>query len=529
MTGVGADIHASDRVALAPWATSAGAGKIVCLITPPSVFLLDERVFPSLGILKVAGALEAGGCRVDVLDLSGIENYREVLEHSLALVAYDAVGITSTTPQLPATMKILATIRALQPGLRVILGGPHVTLSYSALKMERKSGIIGRGHAAVAKLEAAFDVLCSGDGEVAIFAALQPDAAKMIDGDDHKGALFLSNALYEASPPPARHLIDLSSYHYTIDDHPATSLIAQLGCPFGCGFCGGRNSKSLRLIRTRSTDSILREIAFLHKEYGVTGFMFYDDELNVSKGLTELMNSIADYQERIGVEFRLRGFIKAELFTNDQAAAMFRAGFRWLLCGFEAADPRILVNIEKRAGIADNTRAVEIAKRHGIKVKALMSCGHPGESEQSIRASRDWLVANAVDDFDCSIITPYPGTSYHDLATPHDTLPGVWTYTHPRTGDRLHAHEVDYTVTADYYKGVPGSGYISHVFTDALSAEHLVAMRDWLEQDVRQALSIPFNQSRSALRYEHSMGQGLPEFVFRSTKGGAGTQLDSAA
>ena len=102
-------------------------------------------------------------------------------------------------------------------------------------------------------------------------------------------------------------------------------------------------------------------------------------------------------------------------------------------------------------------------------------------------------------------------------------------YTHPRTGDRLHAHEVDYTVTADYYKGVPGSGYISHVFTDALSAEHLVAMRDWLEQDVRQALSIPFNQSRSALRYEHSMGQGLPEFVFRSTKGGAGTQLDSAA
>jgi hypothetical protein len=150
-------------------------------------------------------------------------------------------------------------------------------------------------------------------------------------------------------------------------------------------------------------------------------------------------------------------------------------------------------------------------------VKALMSCGHPGESEASIRASRDWLIDNAVEDFDCTIITPYPGTPYHDLAVPHATRPNVWTYTHPRTGDRLHAEELDYTITANYYKGVPGSGYKSYVFTDALSAEELVAMRDWLERDVRETLAIPFNQSRAALRYEHSMGQGLPDFILRST------------
>jgi radical SAM superfamily enzyme YgiQ (UPF0313 family) len=416
---------------------------------------------------------------------------------------------------------VLAVIRDVRPDVRVILGGPHVTLSYSALNMERKRGKVGRGHWAVEKLEAAFDVLCAGDGEVAIFNALRPDAPKFIDGDNHTGPLFLSDELYESSPLPARHLIDLRSYRYSIEGHPATSLIAQLGCPFGCGFCGGRNSKSLRLIRTRSADSILDEIDMLYRDYGYTGFMFYDDELNVNKGLTDLMNRLADYQERNGVEFRLRGFVKAELFTDQQAAAMYRAGFRWLLCGFEAADPRILVNIEKRATQIDNTRAVDIAKRHGLKVKALMSCGHPGESPETIRAIRDWLVANEVDDFDCTIITPYPGTPYHDLAVPHESRPNVWTYTHPRTGDRLHAEEIDYTVTANYYKGVPGSGYKSYVFTDALSAEALVGMRDWLEQDVRSRLGIPFNQSRAALRYEHSMGQGLPEFILRSTQAAA--------
>jgi anaerobic magnesium-protoporphyrin IX monomethyl ester cyclase len=46
----------------------------VCLIIPPSAFLLDERVFVSLGILKVAAVLEQAGHDVEVLDCSGIVN-----------------------------------------------------------------------------------------------------------------------------------------------------------------------------------------------------------------------------------------------------------------------------------------------------------------------------------------------------------------------------------------------------------------------------------------------------------------------
>jgi hypothetical protein len=36
-----------------------------------------------------------------------------------------------------------------------------------------------------------------------------------------------------------------------------------------------------------------------------------------------------------------------------------------------------------------------------------------------------------------------------------------------------------------------------------------------LETQVRAALRIPFNASAAALRYEHSMGQGLPDFIHR--------------
>jgi radical SAM superfamily enzyme YgiQ (UPF0313 family) len=490
----------------------------VCMVIPPSSFLLDERVFMSLGILKVAAVLEQSGWAVEMLDLSGIENYVEAFEVHLRSTRARAVAITTTTPQLPAAVALARRAREVLPEARLILGGPHVTRVTSAVKLEKRARRESRAHAALARMQASFDVLVSGDGERAIFQALAVDAPKLIDADDPRNGMFLSDAEFESSPFPARHLVDASSYHYTIEGRNATSLIGQLGCPFGCGFCGGRNSRTLRAIRVRGVDSIISEIEQLYRDYGYTGFMFYDDELNVNQKLLELLEELSKLQARLGVDFRLRGFVKSELFTAEQAAAMYRAGFRWILCGFEAASPRILANINKRATLEDNTRAVQTARANGLKVKALMSVGHPGESQETIRALRDWLLEARPDDFDCTIITTYPGTPYYDEAIAHPSEPGVWTYTAKKSGDRLHAYEVDFSQVAEYYKGDPDSGYRSYVFTDHLTAPQLVELRDWVERDVRRALDIPFNASAASVAYEHSMGQGanaLPSFVLR--------------
>jgi radical SAM superfamily enzyme YgiQ (UPF0313 family) len=164
---------------------------------------------------------------------------------------------------------------------------------------------------------------------------------------------------------------------------------------------------------------------------------------------------------------------------------------------------------------------MEIARRHHLKVKALMSAGHPGESPETIDETRKWLLEARPDDFDVTIITTYPGTPYYDLAVPSPDRAGVWVYTVPSTGDRLMSYEVDYTKVADYYKGAPEGGYRAYVFTDRLSADELVALRDRTEREVRQALGIPFNPAAPAVRYEHSMGQGLPARILRVSGTGA--------
>src|SRR5258708_1925776 len=228
----------------------------------------------------------------------------------------------------------------------------------------------------------------------------------------------------------------------------------------------------------------------MHDAYGVSGFMFYDDELNVSKSMLDLMRGVRALSDELGTEFRLRGFVKAALFTQEQADARYVGGFRWLLCGFESGSERILANIEKQATVADNDAAVEYARKAGLKVKALMSLGHAGESAETAADTEAWLLRVRPDDFDCTVITPYPGSPYFDES--RETASGVWTYAHQKSGDRLHITEIDYSATVDFYKGAPGE-YRAYTWTDHLTSAELVATRDRIEANVRAELGIPYN------------------------------------
>lgn len=470
------------------------------LIMPPSPFLLDEKVFMSLGVLKIAAVLEPY-YDVNVIDLSGDKDYINTIKQ---YVNEDALfGITTTTPQLPNVVEINRVLK--QYNKRVILGGPHVTLINSAYKNEKNKNVIGRATKSMNQLKNEFDTLVCGDGEHAIFKAINGD--KYVDADDVKSDLFLKDEQFDALPFPARHLIDVNSYKFTINGVRGLSLISQLGCPFNCGFCSGRNSPTFRKIRNRSVDNIIKEIDLLYKTYDVKAFMFYDDELNLNSSIYSLLKELIKYQQQHNVEFLLRGCIKSELFNETQADLMSKAGFKKLLVGFESGSDKILKNINKKATKAENTRCIEIAKKYGIGIKALMSIGHPGESNETIQETYDWLLSSKPDEFDVTIITVIPGSKYYD-----DSLmveEGIWKYT--TNGDTLYSVEVDNFTQYEYYKGIPGN-YNSFVYTDYITREKLVESRDWLEKSVLDKLNIQKVLNTNSSLYEHSMGQ-MPNFV----------------
>ncbi|MBU6390593.1 cobalamin-dependent protein, partial [Patescibacteria group bacterium] len=278
----------------------------VCLILPPSEFLADQRVFTSLGILLIAAVLRQKGVHVHVLDLSKLEKAGKIasiyaLEHGTKIF-----GITATTPQMPDAVSIVNSIREVCPDARIILGGPHATLTNAGVKKSVKDGKVPRGAEALNRLLKIADVVIAGDGEKTIFSAIDPNSPKgLIDSDDPKSPFFLTDNDLDNLPLPARDLVDLDSYHYYIDGERSTSIISQLGCPFVCAFCGGRFSAAFRRIRNRSIEKNMAEINHIREVYGYKGFMFYDDELNVSPLMIPLMQAITKRQKELREEWRL--------------------------------------------------------------------------------------------------------------------------------------------------------------------------------------------------------------------------------
>lgn len=466
----------------------------ICLIIPPSPFLLDEKVFVNLGILKVASSLQQYGHNVKVIDLTNDTSYLWTLSTKLKDNLPDVVGITSTTQQFPFVCRINKQIRQEYPNLKQIIGGVHSTLVYSSLKQKQE-----RSEKNWKELQSRFDVIVSGDGEFAVMEALNMKQKGVIDADKTNSPLFLTNEKFNSSPFPSRNLIDMDSYHYYINGKRATSLIAQLGCPFSCGFCSGRTSNMLRKIRLRTCDSVIDEIKFINCFYGYNGFMFYDDELNVNPSMINLLKKLIKLRDQY--DFSYRGCIKAELFTEEQAYMMSLAGFDEILVGFESGNDQILRNINKKATKSDNERCIYLAKTYGIKIKYLMSIGHPGESPKTCQDSLDWLLKMKPDQFNVTIITCTPGMFYYDHAI--KTCQG-WMYTCP-SGDKIYSQDIDYTEISDYYNGALGE-YNSFIHTDFLSSHDLVLWRDHIEFTVRSKVGIPY-PTKTEMIFDKTMGQ----------------------
>mgnify|MGYP000072964376 CR=1 FL=1 len=530
---------------------------------PGSPFLADERVFPFISGTKLGAVLIENGNTVDLVDLSGYSNPKEIVEDYVTNNSTDIFCLTATTPQIPNAIAIAQEIRHLKPDAKVILGGPHATLTYGALQKDREVGRQGRGTADFVNLLSIFDVIVAGDGEKAIFKAIDlTNTDRVIEAQSRTSPFFIQRGELENFPHPARDLIDMDSYHYYIDGHRAFSLIAQLGCPFECGFCGGRDIDSGRVIRTRTMEDIISEaeeviLASFQRaleshdpKKALTAIMFYDDELNVSpknleslcKGLIGLQKKLAqelspELQKELGLEIegvhgerrlamRFRGFVKSELFTQEQANLMYEAGFRVLLTGIESGSNKILSAMRKHTSRQINSRCIEYAHNAGLKVKALMSIGHPGESPETIAESVEWVLSNLKpgDDVDWAAITQYPGSPYYDRSI-YVPRKKAWLYrTRVKNGTsgkketlRLWSKSTDPAKDVLYYKGIPGQ-YVSYIWTDYLTSEQIVEQRDKAEEITRNHLKLPQITSIAEKQFEHSMGQGLPQSILRNSK-----------
>lgn len=446
--------------------------KNVGFVNPSSEFLINQRVFVTLGILRVATCLRRNGVyNVFFLDLSNTENHEKLISDFISLNKLDVICFTATTPQISGVFELCKHIKRNGFKGKIILGGAHITLTYCSIH-EGTDDIKDKCQVHINEILGYIDNIVIGDGEFAITDAINSDI-KIINSEIDK-RLFLSTN-YDEVAISDRDFLDLDSYIYAIDGAKATNIISQMGCPYKCEFCSGRGSKTFNMIRKRSVGNVLQEIDCLYRKYDYRAYMIFDDEININKKyFEELLIALIDYQKKNNVSFNFRGFTRSDLLTTDQAELMYKAGFRWLLVGFESGSDRILKNINKGCSVEDNTRCFDIARKNKLKVKALMSIGHAGESFSTLNDTMWWLRDMKPDETDVTIVAVYPGSNYFNKS--FKLGKGWFKYISKHTNDALYIKDVDFLYESNFYKSREDE-YVSYVFTDFLSAQNIVDQR----------------------------------------------------
>lgn len=326
------------------------------LIKCPSPFLINEKVFPPLGLMSVGTVLKQQGHDVTITD--GFVD------------GFDCYGIGPTTPEYPYAKNVLS-----KTDKKVVLGGPHATKK------------------------------CLADGFFSVVIG---------DGEPWGETPFLEKNIYNSKqknidtyPIIDRSLVN--GYEYYINGKLATSMVTARGCPYKCAFCC-KTSKP----RFRSTENIIKEIKYL-ADIGYEALMFYDDTFILNK---KRLFKICDFLEKRNIIWRC--FVRGDLVTNEIASYMAKSGCVEVGMGIESGSDTILKNINKGETISDIKRAILILKDNNIRIKGFFIVGLPGESTKTIAETDNFLQEAKLDDVDFTIFQPYPNSDIYNNKEKYD-------------------------------------------------------------------------------------------------------------
>jgi radical SAM superfamily enzyme YgiQ (UPF0313 family) len=333
---------------------------------------------PSLGLLTLAGMTPAG------IDVEYVE-MRDLDTGPPPPTDFDVVAISSYTAQIGQAYRLADAYRA--HGIRVVLGGLHVTAMPDEAATHADSIVVGEGESAWPRLMT--DLL----------------ANRLEARYDVRTASF---DLAEA-PLPRFDLLQIDRYN-------RLTVQTQRGCPHRCEFC----ASSLRLSPRYKVKPVAKVVAEIRriKELWNPARPFIelaDDNTFVNKSHSKhLVEAIAREDVRWFTE------TDVSVADDDELLLMMRdSGCAQVLIGLESPTPDGLDGLEQRSNWKWKRRdryawAIERIQSHGISVNGCFVLGLDHTGPECFDAVRRFVRESGLYEVQITILTPFPGTPLYE-------------------------------------------------------------------------------------------------------------------
>jgi radical SAM superfamily enzyme YgiQ (UPF0313 family) len=316
----------------------------------------------------------------------------------------ELVGISTITATVQRGYALADECRA--RGIRVILGGPHVTFLPDEALAHAELVVRGEGEQA---MNALLDLWSQGSVET---TGPQYAAVPNLSWKDGSGVIR-HNALapwitdLDTLPVPDFSLAG-GTADCVIGGKKTVMVQTSRGCPFDCSFCSVTGMFG-RKFRYRSAKAVLKEL----RQYDTRHhFVFFcDDNFTANKRRTrELLEAmIAE-----GFRFRWSTQVRTDLARDpDLVRLMRRAGCHTLFIGFESVNATSLREMKKGQNLEDIRNAIRVVQAARIHIHGMFVFGFEEDDWDTVEATVGFVRSMKLTSVQLLILTPLPGSEFY--------------------------------------------------------------------------------------------------------------------
>ena len=372
-----------------------------------------------IGILSIAAYLLKKGHEVEVHDCRGAVS-RVGAEDVLSRVKSfkpDMIGFTSVTSGFLNAYRLTEEIKKAAPHVTIVFGGVHV----SALR------------AKILESYPVIDFLVTGEGEKAMAELAAGAKPGTIQGLVYReGTEIRDNGLrsdlceLDSLPFPAYHKLEgfpkkFEAALFNYPKAPSATIISSRGCPYQCSYCD--RSVYRRSFRYNSAEYLYDHMAFLKKEFNIRHVFFYDDLFTFNR---ERIDKFCALLRKKPLTMTFNCAVRVG-HIDDELLLMLKASGCWMVSlGIESGAPEILARHKTRVDFNEMKTTVKRIQKSGLRAKGLFIMGLPGETEETIKVTSDFITDLELDDMNMTKFTPFPGSPIYQTIHEEGVFKEKW-------------------------------------------------------------------------------------------------------
>lgn len=384
------------------------------------------KPYPPLGILYLSSWLEQHNYNNDVYDTTF--STKKKLKDYLRKNSPKLVAIYTNLMTKLNVIDIMTFIKDNLKDTIIVLGGPDVRHNVEDY-ISAGANVIVIGEGEQTMLEIAETVEKGNDKEFGHIDGLAYKSNGEIITTKERSRIRPVDDI----PLPARHKIKIEEYMSTWKTHHGQSALTvstQRGCPYTCKWCS--TAVYGQSYRRRSPEVVVQELLELKNKYNPDTIWFVDDVFTVSHKWLEEFKDLIN-QENALIPFEC--ITRADRMDDTVIQWLKEAGCFRVWIGAESGSQKVIDLMDRRVDVNYVKDMIQRSQSNGIEAGTFIMLGYPGETEEDIVETVQYLKDANPDYFTITIAYPIKGTSMYQEVEAIQTNELEWNESTDRDRD----------------------------------------------------------------------------------------------